>query len=59
LVSLKIVLNFSRFKPALNWNWFMGIWDALKIDIRIDIIEFMHKCFRKKNVFLDNKVNTA
>ena len=21
---LKIVLNFSRFKPALNWNLFLG-----------------------------------
>ena len=21
---LKIVLNFSRFKPALNWNRFLG-----------------------------------
>ena len=23
LVPLKILFNFSRFKPALNWNWFL------------------------------------
>ena len=23
-VSLKIVLNFSRFKPVLNWNRFLA-----------------------------------
>ena len=24
MVSLKIVINFSRFKPALNWNRFLS-----------------------------------